>query len=548
MAWAFSAAATSGRACMTRPTSRPVAGPGRRAGAPPTRRRRAPDPSREKEAAPGTTGRRRRRRGEAKGGAGWFTSLPASKGLPAPPSGKRGVWTLTLYASVIPSGIFDSAASLYYQSECVVDRQGVAGFANIQLKRADCNAKFIAVLDRVFLVSTKASALAERWLHTTNAPTAAARRRPRTRLSRPRRSSLQKGDLLHGSDFLPAGTGKYAISTAVGILYTFSGGGLSCIACTSGCSCGISDSGLAAVSPQPHASWLWKMKSWKPPCKTFCRQSLPFRHPFCPFPTHLPYRMGKHWVALSHPIEAGADVARLARKPLASRTCTHGTLILRLVVRVRSLRIWVDTSWIAVEICMKIMKCRSARTSIPRWWLFDSMMEVDSTDWDLMVLINPELCPCLHTTVLKYEFVFQHALFWYLKIKWMGSRIWKYIIWNLISRNCSNGITLHNLILFCLRLFFLICNKTQFSYIQYDCRTKNSIIRITRQKGSLLKSKITCQQVPAWKRKLFQKEKIWDFDLRTWFTFFYLFLVSCWMFGLKISSPSSGPYLLILPN
>jgi hypothetical protein len=39
--------------------------------------------------------------------------------------------------------------------EWFVDQIGIAGFANTLKRRSDCNARFVTVKDRVFLVSTK---------------------------------------------------------------------------------------------------------------------------------------------------------------------------------------------------------------------------------------------------------------------------------------------------------------------------------------------------------------------------------------------------------
>ena len=39
--------------------------------------------------------------------------------------------------------------------EWYVGEIGIAGFANTKSKRSDCNARFVTVNDRVFLVSTK---------------------------------------------------------------------------------------------------------------------------------------------------------------------------------------------------------------------------------------------------------------------------------------------------------------------------------------------------------------------------------------------------------
>ncbi len=39
--------------------------------------------------------------------------------------------------------------------ECYVSEIGIAGFANTKSKLSDCNARFVTVDDRVFLVSTK---------------------------------------------------------------------------------------------------------------------------------------------------------------------------------------------------------------------------------------------------------------------------------------------------------------------------------------------------------------------------------------------------------
>jgi hypothetical protein len=39
--------------------------------------------------------------------------------------------------------------------EWYVDEIGIAGFANTKSKRSDCNARFVTVDDRVFLVATK---------------------------------------------------------------------------------------------------------------------------------------------------------------------------------------------------------------------------------------------------------------------------------------------------------------------------------------------------------------------------------------------------------
>jgi hypothetical protein len=50
---------------------------------------------------------------------------------------------------------FDSAISDEYPMEWFVDQVGVAGFANTKDRRSDCNARFLTVKDRVFLVSTK---------------------------------------------------------------------------------------------------------------------------------------------------------------------------------------------------------------------------------------------------------------------------------------------------------------------------------------------------------------------------------------------------------
>lgn len=50
---------------------------------------------------------------------------------------------------------FDSAISNAYPMKLYVERMCVAGFANTKPKRSDCNARFVTVGDRVFLVSTK---------------------------------------------------------------------------------------------------------------------------------------------------------------------------------------------------------------------------------------------------------------------------------------------------------------------------------------------------------------------------------------------------------
>ncbi len=50
---------------------------------------------------------------------------------------------------------FDSAISHEYPMEWYVKGVTVAGFANTQSTRAACNARFVTVNDRVFLVSTK---------------------------------------------------------------------------------------------------------------------------------------------------------------------------------------------------------------------------------------------------------------------------------------------------------------------------------------------------------------------------------------------------------
>ena len=50
---------------------------------------------------------------------------------------------------------FDSATSLEYPMEWYVQGVTVAGFANTQPTRAACNARFVTVNERVFLVSTK---------------------------------------------------------------------------------------------------------------------------------------------------------------------------------------------------------------------------------------------------------------------------------------------------------------------------------------------------------------------------------------------------------
>jgi hypothetical protein len=39
--------------------------------------------------------------------------------------------------------------------EWYVGKVGIAGFANTKSKRSDCNARFVTVNNRVFLVSTK---------------------------------------------------------------------------------------------------------------------------------------------------------------------------------------------------------------------------------------------------------------------------------------------------------------------------------------------------------------------------------------------------------
>jgi hypothetical protein len=50
---------------------------------------------------------------------------------------------------------FDSVTSHENPMKWYVDSVTVAGFANTQPKRAACNARFVSVNDRVFLVSTK---------------------------------------------------------------------------------------------------------------------------------------------------------------------------------------------------------------------------------------------------------------------------------------------------------------------------------------------------------------------------------------------------------
>jgi hypothetical protein len=50
---------------------------------------------------------------------------------------------------------FDSSTSLEYLMEWYVTGVTVASFANTQPTRAACNAHFVTVNDRVFLVSTK---------------------------------------------------------------------------------------------------------------------------------------------------------------------------------------------------------------------------------------------------------------------------------------------------------------------------------------------------------------------------------------------------------
>jgi hypothetical protein len=50
---------------------------------------------------------------------------------------------------------FDSATSCDFPMEWYVEGVNVAGFANTQPTRAACNARFVTVNERVFLVSTK---------------------------------------------------------------------------------------------------------------------------------------------------------------------------------------------------------------------------------------------------------------------------------------------------------------------------------------------------------------------------------------------------------
>ena len=50
---------------------------------------------------------------------------------------------------------FNSQTSLKNPMQWFVDQVSVAGFANTKPKRSDCNARFVTVGDRVFLVSTK---------------------------------------------------------------------------------------------------------------------------------------------------------------------------------------------------------------------------------------------------------------------------------------------------------------------------------------------------------------------------------------------------------
>jgi hypothetical protein len=48
----------------------------------------------------------------------------------------------------------NSAITDEYPMEWYVSQIGIAGFANTKSKRSRCNAKFVTVDDRVFLVST----------------------------------------------------------------------------------------------------------------------------------------------------------------------------------------------------------------------------------------------------------------------------------------------------------------------------------------------------------------------------------------------------------
>ena len=50
---------------------------------------------------------------------------------------------------------WNSMLTSKFTMQWYVKRQSVAGFANTKLKRSDCNAKFVTVGHRVFIVSTK---------------------------------------------------------------------------------------------------------------------------------------------------------------------------------------------------------------------------------------------------------------------------------------------------------------------------------------------------------------------------------------------------------
>jgi len=53
------------------------------------------------------------------------------------------------------SNCFNSEVTSKHPMEWYVGRQSVAGFANTWPKRRDCNARFVTIGSRVFMVSTK---------------------------------------------------------------------------------------------------------------------------------------------------------------------------------------------------------------------------------------------------------------------------------------------------------------------------------------------------------------------------------------------------------